>query len=207
MDSMLVGHTKQQVVDWPLAADYTWQSPLQLLRRKARKTRKMTEMQAQIRLSYVQRIESVIDAYFRTSPHGEWAVDGGIRAESFVMRYRRGDRSWMGVFGFGGRWLEYEYVYPSILAKGRAQFPMLLKIVVRPSPQSLVLFLTFNCRSAYPVQSGRTADRVEADQKIIDRWFGEIVSADTQGLVEYLQEFYCLADAPELTLPIANQPT
>jgi hypothetical protein len=84
---------------------------------------------------------------------------------------------------------------------------MLLKIVMRPSPQSVLLSLCFYCRSAYPVQSGRTADRVAADQQTIDRWFGEIAAADIQGLADYLQEFYSLPDAPELILPVAKEPS
>ena len=99
--------------------------------------------------------------------------------------------------------MEHEYVYPSILAKGRAHFPMLLKIVIRPSPQSVVMYLSFSSRSAYPA-SGRTAERIAADQKMIDRWFAEIAGADTRGLVEYIQEFYSLADTPELILPVTN---
>lgn len=162
----------------------------------------MTDLVAQIRLPYVEKIHEVINAYFRTSIQGEWELDTALRPDPFIVRYRRGARSWMAGLGLRGNWTEYQCVYPSVLAQGKGKFPVLLKIVIRPSPSATQLSLHFSCRAAY--DAGRKAEFVAADQKRIDEWLAEIASGDSQGLVDYLFEFYSLQEKPELIVPITQ---
>jgi hypothetical protein len=79
--------------------------------------------------------------------------------------------------------------------------PVFLKVVIRPSPQSTLLGLSFTTRPTWP---HRDAERAEKELGLARNLLASIADANLSGLIDCVQEFYSLPDKPELILPLGS---
>ncbi len=160
----------------------------------------MPEAQVKIRLPYAEQIHGVINAHLRTSERAVWEADGRSE-DGFTMAYHCGGRQ-LSAFGLKLPLSDPKFIEFDLFDECPAKLPVRLTITIRPSPQTIVLTLAFACPPVYPYPTSRYRDWVQKAKKAIDGWLAQIASAESSELADYLQEFYCLAERPEVTLRI-----
>ena len=167
----------------------------------------MSETQVQI-VCHVEKVHEVINAFLRTCERGPWEMEGPASADGFEMQYRRGPGWRLSILGFKGGWQHPKFVLENMLLKGADGLPIRLKVVIRPSPHTLLLTLNFACPPADPVarvwsSSSRKWERTA--EMTINQWLAQIATGEANGLADYLLEFYSLPERPEVTFRLAGQ--